>query len=80
MENNYIIDKKGKKTAVIVPLEEYDELMEDILDLAVVAERREESSLAFRIIQQNISILYNIYVCTILFGKTAAHLIYRIAQ
>ena len=47
MENNYIIDKKGKKTAVIVPLEEYDELMEDIHDLAVVAERREESDLTF---------------------------------
>ena len=47
MENNYIIDKKGRKTAVIISVEEYEELMGDIHDLAVVAERQEESNMTF---------------------------------
>jgi hypothetical protein len=38
----YITDKTGEKTAVILPIQEFQELLEDIEDLAVVAERREE--------------------------------------
>ncbi len=42
LREQYIIDAKGSKTAVILPLEQYEQLMEDLHDLAVVAERREE--------------------------------------
>ena len=35
----YIVDKKGKKTAVILPIERYEELLED---LAVIASRKHE--------------------------------------
>jgi hypothetical protein len=38
----YITDKMGEKTAVILPIQEFQELLEDIEDLAAVAERREE--------------------------------------
>jgi hypothetical protein len=38
----YITNKEGEKTAVIVPMEDYLKFMEDIEDLAAVAERREE--------------------------------------
>ncbi len=38
----FVIDSKGKKTAVILSVEEYEHLLEDLHDLAVVAERREE--------------------------------------
>lgn len=38
----YVTDAEGRKTAVILPIEEYDELLEDLADLAVVAERRNE--------------------------------------
>lgn len=41
----YVTDSEGRKTAVILPIEEYDELLEDLADLAVVAERREEPSI-----------------------------------
>ena len=37
-----VIDVNGNKKAVILSIEEYDELIEDLRDLAVVAERREE--------------------------------------
>ena len=42
----YVTDSDGRKTAVILPIEEYDELLEDLADLAVIAERREEPSAA----------------------------------
>ncbi len=38
----YVVDGRGKKKAVIVPLSEYRQMMEDLHDLAVVAERRKE--------------------------------------
>lgn len=43
----YLLNEKGRKTAVVIPIEEYRELIEDIHDLAVVAERREESVIPF---------------------------------
>ena len=42
----YITDESGKKTSVILPLNEFIELVEDIEDLAVVAERREEPTIS----------------------------------
>ena len=34
--------KNGKLTAIILPLEEYEELMEDLHDLAIIARRKDE--------------------------------------
>jgi len=42
VQEQFIIDTKGKKTSVILPLRQYQKLMEDLHDLAVVAERRAE--------------------------------------
>ena len=38
----YIVDEKGERTAVVLPINEYKELLEDLHDLVVIAERREE--------------------------------------
>jgi PHD/YefM family antitoxin component YafN of YafNO toxin-antitoxin module len=45
-QEQYITDTKGRKTGVILPLKRYRQLMEDIHDLAVVAERREEKTIS----------------------------------
>lgn len=42
----YIVDESGERTAVILSMAEYDELLEDLYDLAVLAERREDSTVA----------------------------------
>jgi len=42
----YVIDESGKKTAVILPIDEYEKLIEDMQDLAILAERREEASIS----------------------------------
>ncbi len=39
---NYITNEAGEKTAVILPLAQFEQLLEDIEDLATVAERRDE--------------------------------------
>ena len=41
-EEQYDVDATGRKISVLLPLKRYQELMEDLHDLAVVAERREE--------------------------------------
>ncbi len=42
----YVTDKGDEKKAVILPIEEFEELVEDIEDLAAVAERGKEPSLS----------------------------------
>ena len=42
----YVIDENGKKVAIILPLTEYQHLKEDLHDLAMVAERRDEGTLS----------------------------------
>lgn len=39
----YVVDHNGRKTAVLLPVKRYEGLLEDLHDLAVVAERREET-------------------------------------
>jgi PHD/YefM family antitoxin component YafN of YafNO toxin-antitoxin module len=43
----YLVDESGQKTAVVLPVEEYEELLEDIHDLAVIAERKDEPTTNF---------------------------------
>jgi PHD/YefM family antitoxin component YafN of YafNO toxin-antitoxin module len=42
----YVVDSEGRRTAVLLSLEEYEKLMEDLHDLAVVAERRDEETIS----------------------------------
>jgi hypothetical protein len=42
----YVTDQKGRKTSVILPVETYEEMLEDIQDLVAVAERRKEKALS----------------------------------
>jgi len=44
----YVVDSEGRKMAVLLSLEQYEKLMEDLHDLAVVAERREEKAISLQ--------------------------------
>ena len=39
----YITDEKGEKRSILLPISEFEALLEDLEDLAVVAERRDEA-------------------------------------
>ena len=40
----WITDEEGNRVSVVVPVEEFQELLEDLEDLAAAAERREEGT------------------------------------
>lgn len=40
----FIIDQKGQRKSVVLPISGFQELIHDVEDLAVLAERREEST------------------------------------
>ncbi len=46
LRQHYVVDQKGKKTAVILPVTQYDQLLEDLHDLAMIAERRDEEPIS----------------------------------
>ncbi len=46
LQERYVIDTSGKKTGVLLSLKRYEQLMEDLHDLAVVAERRHEEAIS----------------------------------
>ena len=39
---SFVVDENGKRTAVVLPIGEYERLLEDLEDLAVIAQRRNE--------------------------------------
>jgi len=47
MDTKFVVDESGNKTAVILPVEEYEELLQDVHDLAVIAERKDEPTISF---------------------------------
>jgi len=47
IQEQFIVNKKGEKKAVVLPIREYEELLEDLRDLAIIAQRRDESTITF---------------------------------
>ncbi|MDG6025972.1 MAG: hypothetical protein E3K40_04490 [Candidatus Brocadia sp.] len=45
MDSQFITDESENKTAVILSLKDYEELLEDIHDLTVIAERKNEPAI-----------------------------------
>jgi PHD/YefM family antitoxin component YafN of YafNO toxin-antitoxin module len=46
IKEQFLVDRKGKKTAVVLPIKDYERLLEDLHDLSVVAERRHEPTIS----------------------------------
>jgi PHD/YefM family antitoxin component YafN of YafNO toxin-antitoxin module len=50
----FIVNDKGKKTGVLLSVKEYQKLMEDLNDLAIVAERRDEAPITLEEMKQRL--------------------------
>jgi len=48
-------DTQGKCTAVVLPIAEYEQMLEDLHDLAVVAERCDEPTVTFDELQRRLA-------------------------
>jgi len=53
-KEKYIVDDKGNKTAVVLPIDEYEELLEDLHDLAIIAERKNEALIDFETVKKEL--------------------------
>ena len=52
----FIVDESGERTDVVIPVNEYKELMEDLRDLAIIAERRDEDSIDFNELKKRLRV------------------------
>jgi len=48
MNARYITSEDGSRTDVVIPVADFEELMEDLKDLAVIAERKDEPSVPLK--------------------------------
>ena len=46
LHEKFIIDENGHKTSVVLPVRDYESLLEDIHDLATIAERKHEKTIS----------------------------------
>ena len=46
-EAQFVVDTEGKRTAVLLSVNQYEKLLEDLHDLAIIAERRDEAPVTF---------------------------------
>jgi hypothetical protein len=56
LQAQYVTNEAGEKTAVILPIEEFLGLLEDLEDLAVLAERRDEPTISFDEVKNRLKI------------------------
>jgi hypothetical protein len=50
----YLKTPNGTPSFVVLPIEEYEELIEDYNDLTIIKERREEEKISFKDFKHNI--------------------------
>ncbi len=50
----FVTNQSGEKTSVILPIEEYEALLEDLEDMAVVAERADEPTVPLEKVVANL--------------------------
>lgn len=46
LQLQYLVNEKGEKTAVVLPLQEFEDLLEALEDLAIIAQRNQESTIS----------------------------------
>lgn len=48
MKTRFVTDEKGKKIAAVVPIREYEDLLQDIYSAAIIEQRRSEKTYAWK--------------------------------
>jgi len=53
-KRKYVVTETGEKTGVLLSVEEYEELLEDLEDLAVIAERKDQPSIPLEVVKKRL--------------------------
>jgi len=56
LQPQYLFDDSGRKTFVVLPVNEYEDLLEDLYDLAIMAERKEEPRISIDEFEEGLKI------------------------
>jgi hypothetical protein len=54
MKTQFVTDQKGTKIAALVPIKEYEQLVEDLHDLEMVATRRNDERVSFEEVKKKL--------------------------
>jgi PHD/YefM family antitoxin component YafN of YafNO toxin-antitoxin module len=57
---HFVVTEKGQTTGVLLSLKEYKTLIEDLRDLAIIAERKDEPSQPLDIVKEKLLHQWNI--------------------
>jgi len=55
MTTQFLTDDRGQKVAVVIPIADYESLMEDVADLAAVAERRDDDRISLNELKEQLT-------------------------
>ena len=55
MTAQFLTDDRGQKVAVVIPIADYVSLMEDVADLAAVAERRDDERISLKELKKQLT-------------------------
>ena len=55
MTTQFLTDNRGQKVAVVIPIADYESLMEDVADLAAVAERRDDDRISLHELKEQLT-------------------------
>ena len=53
-KRSYVVDENGNRTAVILPIDEYKRLLEDLQDLAIIAQRKDEPTVPLDVVVEQL--------------------------
>ena len=53
-KKRFIVDEKGKRQAIVLPIKEYEELLEDMADLAVMVDRADEPTESLEVVKKRL--------------------------
>ncbi len=50
----FLVDEKGRKKSVVLPIKDYQALVEDLADMAVIAERKGDPTQSLDLVRKNL--------------------------
>ena len=69
MTTQFLTDDRGQKVAVVIPIADYEALMEDVADLAAVAERRDDDRISLGELKEQLAA--DGILCQLAVGRSA---------
>ncbi len=53
-KRRFLVDENGRRHSVVLPMKEYEEMLEDLEDLALIAERRGEPTESLDVVKKRL--------------------------